>query len=138
MKKSMVFMLLPILCVSIIVGCTGQQSAEEKIKEAYVQLCANDGQEVTIDDITVECYGIFEDAYVGFYKSVYDVPMMMATQIEIDGIVITFPTTLVLKVYQNGQFMSLVEAYEETILTRDNLLTVKYNYENDIIVDLSI
>ena len=137
MKKSIVFMLL-ILCVSIIFGCTGQQSAEEQIKKAYVQLCAKDGQEVTTEDITVECYGVFEDAYVGFYKSVYDIPMMMATQIEIDGIVITFPTTLVLKVYQNGQFISLVEAYEETILTRDNLLTVKYNYENDIIVDLSI
>ena len=103
----------------------------EEIKAAFIAAHVNDEPPVTEDEISLRCYGVFDNVYVLFV----DVESWGYTgAIETDIIAdvqFIYSCSQKMTVYSDGTFYSLPDAYENGILSRDELLTLQENYIKD-------
>jgi hypothetical protein len=78
--------------------------------------------EMTIDDVKIlDNYGTYNGAVViRMQRGAYQV----ITTIEIDGVEFTFSDSNTALVWKDGQFFELADAYENEILTKDNLVAI--------------
>ncbi|MCH5163991.1 MAG: hypothetical protein J1F36_03155 [Clostridiales bacterium] len=117
--------------MSIFSACSdkNKQTIDEQIKAAYIAEHPRD--HLANKDITLRYYGEFEGTYVlmiylaeyGYFDAVYhDI---------VSDVRFIYPNSNKLKVYSNGEFYSLKEAYEKGLLTHDNLLETQKNYRAD-------
>lgn len=104
-----------------------EKEIKQEIKAAFVKEHKNDKYPVKEDEISLRCYGSFDGVYVLFV----DVESWAYTDEEwsevIGDVEFFYGSGQTMTVYSDGVFYSLAEAYENGILSRDNLLTVRQN-----------
>ena len=103
----------------------------KEIKVAFIAAHANDENPVTEDEISLRCYGVFDNVYVLFVDVVgWGYTGAVETDIIAD-IQFIYSCSQKMTVYSGGAFYSLPDAYENGILSRDDLLNVQENYIKD-------
>ena len=77
---------------------------------------------MTLDDVTIlNNYGTYNGAVViRMQRGAYQV----ITTIKIDGIEFTFSDSNTALVWKDGQFFELSDAYDNEVLTKDNLISI--------------
>lgn len=120
-KKLLVSICL--LCISLpfLSGCSNLQ--ENQIREDYLDFMHNQGEiEMIIEDVHIlNNYGTYNGAVViRMKRSAYEV----ITTINIAGVNFTFSNTNTALVWKDGYFYELSDAYNNDILTKDNLITI--------------
>lgn len=115
-------------------------SAGGIIKQEYLQ--ERGDSSLTVDDIVIEVYWAGYEQFVLFICAEgddFDAEVVTET---VDGVEFTYPTSQTLLFYglynEEGDtwFNSLSRAFEKGWLTHDDLLALKYNYENDITISV--
>lgn len=103
----------------------------KEIVTAFIAAHINDKHPVTEDEISLRCYGVFDNVYVLFVDVVsWGYGAAILTEIIAD-LQFIYSCGQKMTVYSDGAFYSLTDAYENGILSRDNLLTVQENYIKD-------
>lgn len=104
------------------------EAIEREIIAALVAAHENDRYPVAEDEVSLRCRGAFNGVYVLFV----DVDSWDYTTavywVVVDDVEFVYPTGQKMTVYYNGSFCSLDEAYENEILSHDDLLTVQLNF----------
>lgn len=77
---------------------------------------------------SLRCFGAFDGVYVLFVDCTQWGYTADVTQIIVDGVEFVYGSGQRLEVYKDGEFYSLTEAFENGILSHDDLLTVQSNY----------
>ena len=112
-------LILVIFCVvSIFVACAEKEHT--KITTNYAQL--RNIEESNVDFI---CYGEFHGTHVVMFN---EIALQVLTSETVDGVTFNYPTSTHLTAYNNGNFYSLQEAFDNGLLTHSNLLTLRNNY----------
>ena len=78
--------------------------------------------------ISLRCYGAFDGVYVLFLDGVWS-HLDVVTSEVIAGVIFTYPNSIHMEVYCDGAFYTLSEAYENGILSYDDLLTTHDTYK---------
>lgn len=100
----------------------------EIIRENYVKMMAETGIEVTVDQVKIGDYlGLYSGSYALFIKSdVEDYSKNEASE-TVNGIKFSYPDSETVRIYKEGKFYRLKDAYEhEKILTSDDLADICY------------
>ena len=94
------------------------------IRKAYCDANSN----VTMAQVQLRIMGVFEDTYVLFV----DVKGMMYADVilkeTVGGVTFVYSNSHTMQVYHDGQFYSLLQAYELDLLTAEHLQTLAYDY----------
>lgn len=120
-KRQLVLGCILCICIGFLVGCGNAQ--EKQIREDYLALMHTQGEtEMTIDDVKIlDNYGTYNGAVViRMQRGAYQV----ITTIEIDGVEFTFSDSNTALVWKDGQFFELSDAYDNEVLTKDNLISI--------------
>lgn len=120
-KRQLLLGCILCICLGFLIGCGNTQ--EKQIKEDYLALMHAQGEiEMTIDDVKIlDNYGTYNGAVViRMKRNSYPV----VTVIEIDGIEFTFSDSNTALVWKDGQFFELSDAYDNEVLTKDNLIAI--------------
>ena len=96
-----------------------EKTYEEKNKEYY-----NSPDEVVIMD----CYGIFDDAYCIMITCSGFMYLDVMTEVQVGEYTFVFSSSNTMKVYCNGEFYGLEQAYEKGILDDAELESLHYYY----------
>ena len=104
--------------VSIFGACAEKEHA--KITTDYAQL-----HNVEESHVVFVCYGEFRGTHVVMFN---ELAAQVITSETVDGVTFDYPTTTHLTAYNNGNFYSLREAFDNGLLTHNNLLTLRDNY----------
>ena len=105
-------------------------NVDKEIRTAYAALYT-DGHPVWAENVSLRCFGAFDGVYVlfvdahGFEYFDYNDAIHRET---VSGIEFIYSSSQTLTVYSNGEFCSLSEAYENKLLSHDELLTTQINY----------
>lgn len=121
MRKAVkiISIILVLFCVvSIFVACSEKEHT--KITTDYAQL--HNIEETNVDFI---CYGEFHGTHVVMFN---EMALQVLTSETVDGVTFNYPTSTHLTAYNNGEFYSLQEAFDNGLLTHSNLLTLRNNY----------
>lgn len=139
MKKTlMTISLILVFCcfISILAGCVNaptdlDEAVEGEIIDAFVAVHSQDSYPVTEDEVSLRCYGAFDGVYVLFVDvSGWAYTMAIKNEV-IAGVKFVYSCGQTLTVYADGAFYSLSEAYENKILSRQDLKAVQRNYKGD-------
>lgn len=120
-KRQLVLGCILCICLGFLVGCGDAQ--EKQIREDYLALMHTQGEtEMTIDDVIIlNNYGTYNGAVViRMLRGAYEV----ITTIKIAGIEFTFSNSNTALVWKDGHFFELSDAYDNDILTKDNLVAI--------------
>ncbi|MCH5351475.1 MAG: hypothetical protein J1F39_05870 [Clostridiales bacterium] len=111
--------LILILCfAAALISC--EKTDHKKIAEEYAKL--NKAVESGID---FTCYGEFNGAHVVMLNGVYPDALSEET---VDGVTFYHSQIKSFDVYKNGKFYTLREAFDNGLLTHDNLVTLSESY----------
>ena len=97
-----------------------------QIKQEYIN--AYKIKSVKNNDIPLKVFGIFDETWVLFVN--YGTFADVMCYITVDDITFEIGSTNYPKVYNNGIFYSLNEAFDNGILTSENIRTLHENYTN--------
>jgi hypothetical protein len=120
-KRQLLFLCILCICLGFLIGCGYTQ--EDQIREDYLAHIHAQGEtEMTLDDVTIlNNYGTYNGAVViRMQRGAYQV----ITTIKIDGIEFTFSDSNTALVWKDGQFFELSDAYDNEVLTKDNLISI--------------
>jgi|SRR5690554_246291 hypothetical protein len=120
-KRQLLFLCILYICLGFLIGCGYTQ--EDQIREDYLaHIYAQGETEMTLDDVTIlNNYGTYNGAVViRMQRGAYQV----ITTIKIDGIEFTFSDSNTALVWKDGQFFELSDAYDNEVLTKDNLISI--------------
>ena len=133
-----------VLSISLLFGCTNQQdfAAQEKIDldetieksiiSDFVMAHADDQYPPTEDNVSLRCYGAFDDVYVMFIDVADWMYAAVIGKEVVAGVEFVYSYAAhVMEVYSDGKFYSLSEAYKKHILSRSDLKQVQANYIAD-------
>ena len=103
-----------------------EKAVKQEIKAAFVEANKNE-YSLCEQEISLRCYGAFDGVYV-LYVDVesWMYPSVVWSEVVAD-VEFVYGSGQSLKAYSDGAFYSLTDAYENGILSRDNLLTVQQN-----------
>ncbi|MCH5152103.1 MAG: hypothetical protein J1F65_05560 [Clostridiales bacterium] len=105
------------------------ETTQREIITAFVDLHSKDFYPVAEDEVSLRCFGVFDGVYVLFV----DVESWgYTTAIEEDtvaGVRFIYSCGQKMTVYSDGAFYSIAEAYENGILSYDNMLTAQQTYK---------
>ena len=114
-------LILVLFCVvSIFVACSEKEHA--KITTDYAKL--HNVEEKYVDFI---CYGEFHGTHVVMFN---EIALQVLTSETVDGVTFNYPTSLHLTAYNNGNFYSLQEAFDNGLLTHGNLVTLRNKFNS--------
>ena len=111
--------MLAICCIAtLFVACSKDE--HKKIAEDYAEL-----HNLEASRVGFECYGEFGKTYVLIMQGAYS---QVFTTEAVDDVVFHHSAAVTFTVYNNGSFYSLQEAFDNGLLTHDNLLTLRDKY----------
>ncbi len=121
LNRKLLFIGVLLMLLSVLVGCANNQ--EKQIKEDYLAFKHTQGEtEMTIDDVVIlNNYGTYNGAVVVRIKRG---AFQVITTIEIDSIEFIFSDSNTPLVWSDGQFFELIDAYDENLLTKDDLVSL--------------
>lgn len=125
MRKTVIFSL--VFLAFFLTSCG--RSQEVKIRNDYLTYMHNQGEtKMTIDDVVIlNNYGTYNGAVViKMKRDAYQV----ITTIEIDGIQFTFSDSNTALVWKDGKFFDLSDAYDNQMLTKENLISIAKKVNN--------
>ena len=93
------------------------------MKQAFLQQKVGDTRWTT-RDLSVIYYGDYNGAHVGFINGIMAYTQALTSD-NIDGVIFRYNTGQKLQVVCEGQLMSLKEAYEQGLLTREDLVAIR-------------
>ena len=119
------FKILPLLllfcCIAIFFVACNKPDEHDKITADYAKLYNIDESNVNFN-----CYGEFNGTHILTYESrAYS--QAFSNEI-VDGVTFVHSRILTFDVYNNGNFYSLQEAFDNGLLSHDNLVTLRDNY----------
>lgn len=101
-----------------------EKAVKQEIKDAFVEANKNE-YSLCVEEITLRCYGAFNGVYVLFVDVASWGYWGVIGKEVIADVEFYYANSQRMKVYSNGAFYSLTSAYENGILSRENLLEVK-------------
>lgn len=127
-KKIITLCSISIIFLMLFSGCGNE--LEMKIKKDYLPIMQSEGQtEATLDDVKIlKNYGNYNGAVVvimnrGSYAVI--------TKIQIDGVELVFNNSNTALVWHDGDFYELESAYNEGIISKDNLINLSKKINKD-------
>lgn len=120
------------LCVaSSIVACTigcifsgcGNRQWYDQIKYDYVRQ-----NNYRVDELSLDVYGEYNGTYVFIIDGPWGYPGIEVGTVEIGGVEFYFSSPRIPEAYNNGSFYSLQEAYDEQLLTHNDLVDVNKKF----------
>lgn len=119
-KLSRLLTLLLVVCSIAVIFSACNNDDHDKITADYAELH-------NIDESHVEfiCYGEFDGTHVLLFNVLSN---QVLTLEIVDEVVFYHPSQIKFTVYNDGNFYSLHEAFDNGLLTHDNLLTVRDRY----------
>ena len=139
-RKISILLALVICCLLVavtLVGCGNKgeirlsKATQNKIIAAFVNAHINDQYPVTADEISLRCYGAFHGVYV-LFVDVASGGSFQAIQTEvIADVKFIYPDGQTMIVYSDGEFYTIAEAYDNNILSYQNLVATQENYKVD-------
>ena len=122
-----------LLVVSMLCGCNDKdvihEDTQKEIITAFVNLHSNDTYPVTEDEVSLRCYGVFDGVYVLFVDVESWGYTTAIVEDTIAGVRFIYSCGQKMTVYSDGAFYSIAEAYENGILSYDNMLTAQQTYK---------
>ena len=109
-------------------GITLDEAVQTEIKTAFYNKYVDKYPDLPFDQLSLRCYGEFDGVYVIFEDRVWDVTDAVSSEV-IAGVTFVYPDGLHMTVYCNNAFYKLSEAYENGILSYDNLLVTRDTYK---------
>ena len=94
---------------------------QNMITSAYANL-----HNISEDLVLYDCYGRFDGTYVLYF---YSVGSAIVTHLTVDGVGFVFGSSVQFKVYHDGEFCNLQEAFDNGFLSHDDLLELRKNHE---------
>lgn len=109
-----------------------QLSIEDEIKQAYYyQESDYFRSHYSLDDLSLRFRGAFSDSYVVFVDGPFGYFAWLTSE-TVGGLTFTYPDSQQAKVYHQGNFYAMTEAYELGLLTTDNLLELHTKYSGNL------
>ena len=108
-------------------GLILDEAVQTEIKLAFYNSYKDKYPNLGYEHLALRCYGAFDGVYVIFEDKVWDC-IDMVTSETVAGVRFVYPDGLHMTVYCDGAFYKLSEAYENNILSYDNLLATKETY----------
>ena len=107
---------------------------EAEIRTAYYNLYkdAFDEYALSEDDMSLRYYGKFSNSYVMFIDSILSIFPSVVSPEVIEGVTFEYGDPQRFEVYCNGKFYAVQQAYDNGLLTHDNLVDIAYNLKNKI------
>ena len=121
LKKIFIIGVILIMGLGLFSACGNKQ--EERIRNDYLLYLRAQGEtEATLDDVKIlKNYGNYNGAVVvRMERGAFEV----ITTIQVGGVDFTFSNTNTAIVWHDGQFSELEEAYDNGLLTKDNLIAI--------------
>ena len=119
-KLSRTMILLFLLSTFILIFSACSNNEHNKITKDYAKL-----GNISKSEVSFKCYGEFEDTHVIMFGGLY--AQALSSEV-VDGVTFYHSELKTFAVYNNGNFYSLHEAYDNGLLTHDNLLTLRDKY----------
>lgn len=95
----------------------------EMMKLVFLEKYAPNGK-YTTQDLTVVYYGQYGDAHVGFINGIMAYTQALTSD-NIDGVIFRYNSGQKLQVVHEGELLSLKAAYEQGLLTREDLIAIR-------------
>ena len=123
MKKlsRIITLMLAVCCMAIFFTACNKDKEHEKIIAEYAKL-----KNVDESSVGFACCGEFGGTHV--FIDLYGVHNQVITPETVDGVTFYHPVQMRFYVYNNGNFYRLQEAFDNGLLTHDNLLTLRDIY----------
>ena len=93
------------------------------MKLVFLEKYAPNGK-YTTQDLTVVYYGQYGDAHVGFINGIMAYTQALTSD-NIDGVIFRYNSGQKLQVVHEGELLSLKAAYEQGLLTREDLIAIR-------------
>lgn len=127
-KKNIVLFSIFIIFLLLFSACGNE--IEMRIKKDYLPIMQSEGQtDATLDDVKIlNNYGNYNGAVVvRMNRGAYEI----ITKIQIDGVELVFNNSNTALVWHDGDFYELESAYNEGIISKDNLITLSKKINKD-------
>ena len=110
-------------------GIALDEDVQQKIITSFVNAYSTDRDPITADEISLRCYGAFDGVYVLFVdvESMLKLPAFREQTIAGVKFIYSYLQTMV--VYSNNAFYEIKDAYENNILSYDNMLAAQQTYK---------
>ena len=130
--KKLFAILIATLSLLLLCACGGDGSVELSAKkEAEIVAAYAEKYEIDEEDVQFMCYGKFGRCYVLMYNGIYT--MVIPAPLEVDGVTFYIGAAgQTFDVFYKGEFMDLREAFDQGLISHNQLVQLKYNYENQI------
>lgn len=100
----------------------------QEIRQAYFDHRVKEPSKyVSVDDVWVVCIDVYHGAYAIYIGGLSFSPGWGETRV-IDGVSFYFTDSKCPKIYKDGEFYGVERAYEEGILTKEDLLDLQQEY----------
>ena len=109
-------------------GITLDEAAQTEIKTAFYNKYVDKYPDLAFEQLSLRCYGEFDGVYVIFEDGVWGRITAITSEV-IAGVKFIYPDGLQMTVYCNNAFYKLSEAYENGILSYDNILKTQETYK---------
>ena len=112
--------LMLVFCCVVVLFVACNSGEHDRIKADYAKIH-------NLDKSSVEftCYAEFDGSHVLMFNGVY--PTALSSEI-VDGVIFQHPCIQTFDVYHDGNFYSLQEAFDNGLLTHDDLVTLRDIY----------
>ena len=125
--KFRVFLCIVVCIVACIVGCAfggcGNRQWYDQIKYDYARQ-----NNYRTDELSLDVYGEYNGTYVFIIDGPWGYPGVEVGTVEIGGVEFYFSSPRIPETYNNGSFYSLQEAYDEQLLTHNDLVDVNEKF----------
>lgn len=115
-------------------GCNEKKTMTESVKQTYVDIfLKEDFPQATIDDVTITKYlGTYNGSYVAVINDGFHVLFTeYLISLQYEGFDFSYANGYPIRVWNNGTFYDIVGAYENNLLTKENLGTIADLYNGE-------
>lgn len=109
-------------------GIPLDKATQTEIKTAFYNTYKDKYPNLGYEHLSLRCYGAFDGVYVIFEDGIWDCIDVVTSEIIAD-VIFVYPNGLHMTVYCDGAFYTLSEAYENGILSYENLLMTQLTYK---------
>ena len=109
-------------------GIPLSEGEQAEIKDAFYNKYKNKYPDLPFEQLSLRCYGAFDGVYVIFEDGVWSAFCVVTSEVIAD-VIFTYPDSIHMRVYCDGEFYTMTEAYEKGILSYDNLLATHKTYK---------